>query len=158
VIGLPPSDVGATHVTIACPLPAVAVTLAGASGMLMGTTEFDDLDSGDGPCAVIVWTVNVYLVPFVSRVTVAVSVEPSTYTDWPPGLAVTVYPVIGLPPSNVGATQDTITCPSPAATPSSVGLPAMAALTVTKKVPASREPESPVAVKVTMYASAFAYL
>jgi hypothetical protein len=59
MIGLPPSDVGAVHVTMACVLLAVAITLEGASAILMGDTAFDDSDAVENPRAVNVLTVNV---------------------------------------------------------------------------------------------------
>ena len=59
VTGLPPSDAGAVHVTMACVLLAVAITLEGAPGILMGDTAFDDSDVFENPRAVDVLTVNV---------------------------------------------------------------------------------------------------
>jgi len=51
-------------------------------------------------------TVNVYAVPLVNPVTVAV-VAPIVDAVAPPRLALTVYPVIGEPPSLTGALHDT---------------------------------------------------
>ena len=59
-------------------------------------------------------TVNVYAVPFVSPATVAKVANQETTADFPPGDAVTVYPVTADPPSPAGAVQDTTAWASPA--------------------------------------------
>ena len=75
---------------------SVAVCLYRASAMLpvvtkpAGVTLLDATDAALVPTAFVAVTVNVYDVPFVSPVTVAVSVEPPTLAVAPPGLAVTV--------------------------------------------------------------------
>lgn len=49
---------------------------------------------------------NVYVVPFVSPVTVSGLLEPLAVA--PPGLAVTVYELIADPPVNAGAVKLTV--------------------------------------------------
>ena len=71
VIGLPPSSAGAANVTVACAVPAVALTPVGAPGTVVGVTAFDGDDAGPGPMALVAVTVNVY----------AWSVRPVTVID-----------------------------------------------------------------------------
>jgi hypothetical protein len=63
------------------------------------------------PSAFVAVTVNVYVTPFVSPVTVAVVV--ALFAVAPPGLAVTVYEVIAEPPFEAGADHDTSILVSP---------------------------------------------
>ncbi|GAA3406271.1 hypothetical protein GCM10020370_32650 [Paenibacillus hodogayensis] len=92
VIALPPSLAGASKLTVAVPLPAVAVTFVGALGTLIGATGVtlpDAADAAELPALFLATTVNVYAVPFVNPVTVtglAVVLVPVI----PPGLDVTV--------------------------------------------------------------------
>jgi hypothetical protein len=59
VIAEPPFDDGAVQLTVACPLPAVAVTPVGAPGMVAGLTAFEAADAGPMPAAFVAVTVNV---------------------------------------------------------------------------------------------------
>jgi hypothetical protein len=59
VIGLPPVPVGAVQLTLADPLPAVAVTPVGAPGRLLGVTALDGAEAGPAPLAFVADTVNV---------------------------------------------------------------------------------------------------
>jgi hypothetical protein len=62
VIGLPPSDDGATHDTVACPSPGTAVTAVGAPGAVAaasGVTAVEGDDAGPGPTPLVAVTVNV---------------------------------------------------------------------------------------------------
>jgi len=63
VIGLPPSDAGGLKLTVAWPLPAVAVAPVGAPGAVaagaVGVTLFEGADSGPLPTLLVAWTVNV---------------------------------------------------------------------------------------------------
>jgi hypothetical protein len=63
-------------------------------------TRFDALDGAEVPVALVAVTVNVYDVPLVRPVTVAV-VEPLVVAVFPPGLDVTVYLVMVEPPLSV---------------------------------------------------------
>ena len=72
---------------------------------MTGITEFDGLDGDPVPTPFVAVTVNVYEVPFVRPVTVHVSML--VVHVLLPGALVTAYPVIALPPSEVGANQDT---------------------------------------------------
>ena len=58
-IGLPPSDAGGVKLTVACALPAVAVTPVGAPGTVAGVTLLDGADAGPVPNAFVAVTVNV---------------------------------------------------------------------------------------------------
>ena len=89
----PPSDAGADQLTVACPLSATAATAVGAPGAVagaVGTTALDATDATLVPTAFVAVTVNVYDVPFVSPVTIAVSAPLAHVAVAPPGLAVTV--------------------------------------------------------------------
>ena len=70
VIAEPPFETGGVKVIVACPLPAVAVPIVGASGVLAGTTEFETDEAVLVPIAFVAVTVNVYVVPFVNPVIV----------------------------------------------------------------------------------------
>ncbi len=60
-MALPPLEAGAVQLTVACPLPGVAVTAVGAPGTveLLGVTLFDGADAGPVPTAFVAVTVNV---------------------------------------------------------------------------------------------------
>lgn len=58
MIGLPPSDAGIVKLTVACPLPATAVTAVGALGNALGVTLLDDVEAGPGPKEFVATTVN----------------------------------------------------------------------------------------------------
>ena len=105
VMAEPPSK-GAVQETVASPFPFVAVTPVGAPGMVTGVTEEEAEDADELPAAFIATTVKVYAVPFDSPVTVAV--VPVTVAVNPPGLDVTVYPVMVEPPLLAGAAQETV--------------------------------------------------
>jgi hypothetical protein len=55
---------------VASPLPPTALTPVGAFGTVAGTTELLVPDGVLVPCALVAVTVNVYVVPLVSPVTV----------------------------------------------------------------------------------------
>jgi hypothetical protein len=92
VIALPLA-LGVVQLTLACTLPAVAVTLVGASGTPAGVTTFDAADAGPVPTALVAVTINAYDVPLFSAITV--HGEPGQ--GWLPAAQITVYPVIALP-------------------------------------------------------------
>ncbi len=71
MMGLPPSDCGGVHDTTADASPGLAETAVGGSGRVAGTTGVDEVDTGPVPTAFVAVTVNVYAVPFVKPVTVA---------------------------------------------------------------------------------------
>ena len=112
VIAVPPFGAGAVKVTVACVFPRVAVPIVGAPGTMLGTTPLEALEAAPVPTAFVAWTVKVYAVPFVKPVTVNGLAPPVAVK--PPGLDVTVYPVIGLPPSEAGAVKSTVACVFPA--------------------------------------------
>jgi hypothetical protein len=58
VIGLEPSDDGASQLTTACPLLAVAVGLSGTVGTVYGTTAFE-VPTEPEPSPLVAATVNV---------------------------------------------------------------------------------------------------
>jgi hypothetical protein len=89
-MGAPPFDEGAIQLTVACPVPARAVTPDGAAGVPAGVAGFDTAEAVLVPFAFVAATVNVYAVPLDSPVTVAPRALPLTVTVRPPGDAVTV--------------------------------------------------------------------
>lgn len=89
MIAEPPLLDGAVHDTLAWPSPAVPVTAVGAPGTVAGVTADDADDAVPVPAALVAVTVNVYAVPFVKPVTVAV-VAPVVVAVNPPGEDVTV--------------------------------------------------------------------
>ena len=98
-----------TRASTARPQPEVA----GASDML-GTfvvTEDDGSELKPVPAAFVAVTVNVYAVFWVRHVIVTEVIAVVAVT--PPGSEVTVYSVIGLPPSEAGAVHETTTRMSP---------------------------------------------
>ena len=55
-----------------------------------GVTAFDGAEAGLGPMAFAALTVNVYEVPLVRPVTIALDADPATVAVLPPGVEVTV--------------------------------------------------------------------
>ena len=51
MIGEPPFEAGAAHVTVACPFPAIAATDPGAPGTVRGVTLRLGADGRDGAVA-----------------------------------------------------------------------------------------------------------
>jgi hypothetical protein len=88
VIAEPPSDAGAVKLTVACPLPATALTAVGAPASCTGVKLFDAVDAGPVPTLLVAATVHVYAVPFVKPVTVSGLAAPLLVTA--PGLHVAV--------------------------------------------------------------------
>ena len=74
--------------TVACPLPAVALPIVGAPGADAGVIEFDAADAAPVPALFVAVTVKVYAVPLVNPVTVMGLDVPVPVN--PPGLEVTV--------------------------------------------------------------------
>ena len=91
--------------TVAWPLPATAVTAVGISGTHIGVTLLEAADIAPIPTAFVALTAKVYAAPLVRPVTVIGLAVPVAVM--PPGFDVTVYPVIGLPPFETGATKVT---------------------------------------------------
>jgi hypothetical protein len=69
VIGEPPVE-DAVNVIVASPFPPLATILVGALGVVAGVTELLVPDGVLVPMAFVAITVKVYVVPFVSPVTV----------------------------------------------------------------------------------------
>ena len=89
-------------------------------------TAADAEDAAPVLTALLAVTLNVYAVPLVSPVTVAVN-APAVVAVKLPGVDVTVYPMIGEPPLDDGATQLTVACPLPPTAATLVGAPGGAA-------------------------------
>ena len=87
VIAEPPSDVGAAQETVARPFPATAVTFVGALGAPIGVTAVDAALEAELPALFDATTVNVYAVPLVRPVQLAVT--PATAHVPPAGEGVT---------------------------------------------------------------------
>ena len=119
VMGLPPSEAGAIHKTTARTSPGIADTSVGVPGAVGVVTEFDESEDGLAPMEFVAVTVKVYAVPFVRPVTVTEVLVVVAVTL--PGSDVTVYLVIGLPPSSNGAFQVTVDCPAPDVAVTSIG-------------------------------------
>jgi hypothetical protein len=64
VIGEPPVE-DAVNVIVAWPLPAVALTLVGALGVVAGSTELLVPEIEPAPIAFVAVTVKVYVVPLI---------------------------------------------------------------------------------------------
>lgn len=84
MIGRPPVEAGAVHVTVACATPAVALTPVGAPGAVAAcaVTAFEADDAALVPVPFAAVTVNVYDVPPVSPVTVHGD-EPAVHVSAP---------------------------------------------------------------------------
>lgn len=123
VIELPPSAAGGHQLTVALVFPATATTFVGAPGTVRGVTGFDGSDGGPLPTMFTATTVNVYVTPFVRPETVAPVAFAFPLAVCPPGEAVTVYPVIELPPFELGAVHVTLALAFPGAAATFVGAP-----------------------------------
>ena len=66
MIGLPPSVSGGEKDIVTWALPAVEVPMTGASGTVIGVTEFVATDGEPVPTLLVAVIVKVYGVPFVS--------------------------------------------------------------------------------------------
>jgi hypothetical protein len=88
---------------------------------------FDAADAVEFPLEFVATTVNVYATPDCKPVTVSGDAPPVAVN--PPGLEVTVYEVIGKPPSKVGAVNVTVAAPllKARAVPTSVAVPIVGA-------------------------------
>ena len=74
MIAEPPLLDGAVQVKATCALPAIPATDVGAPGTVRGVTEPDAVETVPVPAAFVALTRNVYAVPFVKPVTVALAV------------------------------------------------------------------------------------
>ena len=122
-MGLPPVELGAVHASATWRSPRVAVRPVGAPGTVAGATGVAEtgVDGAPVPIALAAVTVKLYEVPFVSPVIVQPRVVVVQVA--PPGLAVAVYPVIGLPPVDDGALHARATWPLPEVGVRPVGAP-----------------------------------
>ena len=99
---------------------------------MRGVAAMDAADGAPVPAALVAVTVNVYVVPLMRPVTVTGEAPPVAVT--PPGLAVTVYPVIALPPVKAGGVNATVACAFSAFAVPMVGVPGTTAFTVKLRV------------------------
>ncbi len=93
-------------------------------------TLFDGTDESLTPVAVFAVTVNVCAMSFTKPFTVQLF-APVVVQRNPPGLEVTVYPVIRAPPVSVGALHETFAWPFPAVALTPTGAPGTGADGVT---------------------------
>jgi hypothetical protein len=102
-IASPPS-VFAVNATMAEFEPRVTPVIVGASGTVMATKSSDGSDAALSPLAFVATTVQPYVLPFVSELTVIGDAASVFVCVVPPSLdtQVTVYAVIGSPPSSFG--------------------------------------------------------
>ena len=84
----PPLLAGAVKLTVALAFPAVAVPMAGAPGTVAGVTLLEAAEAVPVPMLLVAVTAKMYVVPFVSPLTVRGLPVPDAVC--PPGLAVTV--------------------------------------------------------------------
>ena len=73
MIADPPLSVGAVQVNATCVLPAVPAIAVGAPGGDTGVTDDEAFDTAPVPATLEALTRNVYAVPFVKPVTVALA-------------------------------------------------------------------------------------
>ena len=99
----------------------VGVLEAALIVLMQGVTDEEVKEETELPTAFVATTVKVYVVPLVNPVTIMGEVAPVAVI--PPGLEVTVYPVIGLPPVLLGATNATLAEASPTVATILVGEP-----------------------------------
>jgi hypothetical protein len=90
-------------------------------GLGLGVTLLEAADAGPVPIAFVAFTVKVYAMPFVSPVTVMGLDAPVAVML--PGLEVTVYEVIALPPFEAGGVKLTVAWALPAVAVPIVGAP-----------------------------------
>jgi len=98
-------------------LIAVVVTVGTGTGI----TADEAAEATELPTELVATTVKVYDIPFVKPVTVSGELAPVAVKL--PGLDVTVYKVIALPPMFSGAVNDTVACTFPAVAITPVGGP-----------------------------------
>jgi hypothetical protein len=126
-------------------------------------TELEAADAAEVPTALVAVTVNVYAVPLVSPVIVAVDRLPATVTMIPlgfvpSGLDLTVYPVIAELPLFVGAVHVTIAEVFPPVAVPMVGAPGIVGgegVTCADAADAADIPIAFVAVTVNVYTVPF---
>jgi hypothetical protein len=110
----------------------VTVGLAGAEGKVAGTTTAEGADAGELPTPLLAFTVNVYVVPFLSVPTTQLNVASDAGEQvFVAGDEVTVYALTGVPFVDADAVHDTPTLLLPRVTmglPGAVGVPGMTAV------------------------------
>lgn len=118
MIGDPPSESGAKNDTNARPaVDGLARIAVGTPGAVCTSTGSDVSDGRLEPKALIACATQKYSAPAVNDVTVIGEAVPVARRLTPVGeLHTAAKPVIGDPPSAVGATNETVTRPDPAAT------------------------------------------
>ena len=143
--------------TITTSIPAISAAspqpdVLGALHMLVSfvITEGDGSELALVPAAFSAVTVNVYSVIWVRPI--IVTDVPFVVAVTPPGSDVTVYSVMGLPPSEAGAIHETTARTSPGIADTSVGAPGTVGV-VTEFDPSERAlvPMEFVAVTVKVY-------
>ena len=114
-------------------------------------TDADSADAAEVPTAFVAVTVNLYAVPGVSPVTVMI---PEPEPEPPLGIEVTVYCVIGEPPSLLGAVNLTLAVVDPVAMTAPIpGVPGTPrTLTDADAREAAEVPAEFVAVALNVYA------
>ena len=109
MIALPPLLAGAVHETVAWALPGTALTESGAEGAVgFGTTAFEGDELKPSPTVLRANTVNVYVVAAAKPVSIAVVVGAVIVVVMFPGLEMTTYSVMALPPLIDGAVHCTV--------------------------------------------------
>jgi hypothetical protein len=146
VMAAPPSLAGGVKLTVAWALPAVAVPIVGAPGVVAGVTLLDADEAGPVPAAFVAVTVKVYAVPFVRPVTV--HGEVAQVPVCPPE-DVAVYEMIAEPPLLAGGVKVTAACALPPVAVPIVGAPGtVAGVTLLEAADAGPVPTAFAAVTV----------
>ena len=145
MIAEPPFETGAVQVSATWALPRVAAVRVGVPGTVAGIAV-SAFEAGPAPTPFVAVTVKLYVVPFVSPLTVQASVLVVQVA--PPGLAVRCSEVIGEPPFDAGAVQASTTWALAAVAVVSVGAPGTVAGTAVSAFDAGPVPTALVAVTV----------
>ena len=114
---VPPSLLGGVHTNTACEVAEITERPVGAPGVVNGVAVAG-ADEIPAPLAFIALTRNEYVVAFVSPVTTCdvpvAAVVTVDHVTPPSALFSTTYVETELPPVDVGAVHDNVTCPVPA--------------------------------------------
>jgi hypothetical protein len=103
---------GSMLMVTTAPPPPPPPPLPPAPADAAGNTRVEDNEPPPVPTEFVAATRNRYPTPFVSPL-IVIGLEAPVAVP-PPGNAVTVYEVIGLPPFEAGGEKLTVACPSPA--------------------------------------------
>jgi hypothetical protein len=154
VIVYPPVSDGGVNAALTEPLPGVITPSVGAAGALPGITLLLATLDAPAPAVLTAATVNVYDVPLVNPDILTGDTVPVPVN--PPGLDVTVYDDIGMPPLSVGAVNATAAELSPNVALIPVGaLATLPGTTTAVSADAAPTPLALVATTIKVYCAPF---